>query len=421
MKHARRRRELVEAARAVGRYGLSPGTSGSLSARVPGGFLINTSGVPHETMEPDDTVFLGSRGDRIDGGLEPSTEWPLHTAIYADRADAEAIVHLHSPHATGIACLRREIPAFHYMVAVAGGNTIRCARYETFGTVELALAAVEALEDRRACLLANHGQVAIGPSLDEAVRLARAVEELSHTYSVALEAGEPVILPPDEIERVVARFQTCGQGSQWAGRHATAGTDRPVIRTERLILRPFRASDAPRVRELAGAREVADNTLTIPHPYPEGVAEAWIAGHETAFRLGEMAVFAITISGDTVVGAVGLKLEEDGGIAELGYWVGVPYWGNGYATEAATALLDYGFNSLVLGRIWARAFVRNPASSRVLEKIGMRREGVLRRSIRKDGELLDAEIFGMLREEWVDSGRPSGSDTHPSLSTGDDT
>ncbi len=420
MKHAHQRRELVEAARAVEKCGLSPGTSGNLSVRVPGGFLITPSGVPYETMEPDDTVFLSSRGEKVDAGLEPSTEWPLHTAIYADRPDADAIVHVHSPHATGIACLRREIPAFHYMVAVAGGNTIRCARYETFGTVELALAAVEALEDRRACLLANHGQVAIGPSLDEAVRLAREVEELAQTYSVALEAGEPVILPPDEIERVADRFRSYGQGGRSSARKTTADTDRPTIRTGRLVLRPFRASDAPRVRALAGAREVAENTLTIPHPYPEGVAEAWIAGHETAFRLGEMAVFAITIPDDTVVGAVGLKLEEDGGIAELGYWVGVPYWGNGYATEAANALLDYGFNSLVLSRIWARAFVRNPASSRVLEKVGMQREGVLRRSIRKDEELLDAEVFGMLREEWTASGRTSGSDTHPSHQTGDD-
>ncbi len=420
MKHVRRRRELVEAAREVAKCGLSPGTSGNLSLRVPGGFLITPTGVPYASMEPDDTVFLSSRGETIDAGLEPSSEWPLHAAIYADRPDAEAIVHVHSPHATGIACLCGDIPAFHYMVAVAGGNTIRCARYETYGTVELALAAVEALEDRRACLLANHGQVAIGPSLDEAVRLAREVEDLAQTYSVALEAGEPVILPPDEMERVALKFRSYGQGGESSGRRTTAHSDRPTLHTERLILRPFRASDAPRVRELAGAREVAENTLTIPHPYPEGVAEAWIAGHETAFRLGEIAVFAITIPDDMVVGAVGLKLEEDSGIAELGYWVGVPYWGNGYATEAANAVLDYGFKSLVLSRIWARAFVRNPASSRVLEKVGMRHEGVLRRSIRKNDELLDADMFGMLREEREMSGETSGSRTGPSHHTGDD-
>ena len=211
MKHARYRRALVEAAQEVERSGLSPGTSGNLSIRVPGGFLITPTGVSYGSMDPADTVFLTSRGDPAGDRLEPSSEWPLHTAIYTDRPDAGAVVHLHSPYATGIACLRREIPAFHYMVAVAGGNTIRCARYETYGTVELALAAVEALEDRRACLLSNHGQIAIGESLDEAVRLAREVEDLAHTYSAALDAGEPVILPPDEIERVAIRFRSYGQ------------------------------------------------------------------------------------------------------------------------------------------------------------------------------------------------------------------
>ena len=399
MKHARYRRALVDAAQTVERSGLSPGTSGNLSVRVPGGFLITPTGVSYGAMDPADTVFLSSRGDPTGDRLEPSSEWPLHTAIYADRPEADAIVHLHSPHATGIACLRKDIPAFHYMVAVAGGNTIRCARYETYGTVELALAAVEALEDRRACLLANHGQIAIGASLDEAVRLAREVEDLAHTYSAALEAGEPVILPPDEIERVAVRFQSYGQSGGTSGIEADRFVDQPTIRTERLVLRPFQLSDAPRVRELAGAREVAENTLNIPHPYPEGAAEAWISEHESAFRVGETAAFAITLPDDTLVGAVGLKLEEDTGIAELGYWIGVPYWGNGYATEAAGALLEYGFETLALERIWARAFVRNPASSRVMQKLGMLHEGTLRRTLLKNDELLDAEMYGILRDE----------------------
>ncbi len=420
MKHARPRRALVQAAQEVERSGLSPGTSGNLSLRVPGGFLITPSGVSYGTMDPADTVFLTSRGDPTGDRLQPSSEWPLHTAIYSDRPDAAAIVHLHSPYATAIACLRQEIPAFHYMVAVAGGNTIRCSRYETYGTVELALAAIEALEDRRACLLANHGQVAIGPSLDEAVRLAREVEDLAQTYSVALETGEPVILPPEEIERVATRFKSYGQSGGMPARDTAGAMDRPTLRTERLVLRPCRASDAPRVRELAGEREVADSTLTIPHPYPDGEAEAWIAMQEPAFRLGEMAVFAITMPDDTLVGAVGLKLEEDSGIAELGYWVGVPYWGNGYATEASNAVLDYGFESLVLGRIWARAFARNPASSRVLEKVGMRHEGTLRNSIQKNDELLDAEVFGILRAERALPGAARPPRNTQSHDTGDD-
>lgn len=417
MKHTRYRRTLVDAAREIQHSGLSPGTSGNLSVRVPGGFVITPSGVPYGSMDPADTVFLSSRGESTGDRLLPSSEWPLHTAIYADRPDAAAIVHLHSPYATAIACLRKEIPAFHYMVAVAGGNTIRCARYETYGTVELALAAVEALEDRRACLLANHGQVAIGASLHEAADLAREVEDLSHTYSVALEAGEPVILPPDEIERVAIRFGSYGQGQSARGRDSTGGdVDQPTLHTDRLVLRPFRLSDAPRVRELAGAREVAESTLTIPHPYPEGEAEAWIASHEPAFRRGEMAAFAITTDDENLVGAVGVNLEGDTGIAELGYWVGVPYWGMGYATEAARSVMDYGFESLALRRLWARAFVRNPASSRVLEKVGMRHEGTLRASICKDDELLDSEVYGILRE---DRGEPGGP--NQSHDTGDDT
>jgi len=417
MRHARYRRALVEAAQGVERSGLSPGTSGNLSVRVPGGFLITPTGVSYGSMDPADTVFLTSRGDPTGDRLEPSSEWPLHTAIYADRPDARAVVHLHSPYATGIACLRRAIPAFHYMVAVAGGDSIRCARYETYGTVELALAAVEALEDRRACLLANHGQIAIGSSLDEAVRLAREVEDLAHTYSAALEAGEPVILPPDEIERVAIRFRSYGQSGGTPGSETDRFVDRPTLRTERLVLRPFRMPDAPRVRELAGAPELAENTLNIPHPYPDGAAEAWISDQESAFRLGEVAVFAITLPDDTLVGAVGLKLEEDTGIAELGYWIGVPYWGNGYATEAAETLLGFGFDTLALERIWARAFVRNPASSRVLQKLGMQHEGTLRRCLRKNDELLDAEMYGILREEWD----PPGGTRQPPTESSDET
>ncbi len=410
----------MEVACEVAESGLSPGTSGNLSVRVPGGFLITPSGVPYRDMGPEDTVFLTSAGDPTGDRLQPSSEWPLHTAIYADRPDANAVVHLHSPHATAIACLRREIPAFHYMVAVAGGESIRCARYATYGTDELALAALEALEDRRACLLANHGQVAIGASLPEAVRLARDVEELAQTYAVALEAGEPAILPSEEIERVAERFRSYGQSGDSYRRNESMPPERPTLRTRRLVLRPFVPSDAPRVCELAGAREVAENTLSIPHPYSLDDARAFIGLHEPAFRSGEMVVFAITTPGDGIVGAVGLKLEDGTGIAELGYWVGVPYWGRGYATEAAAAVLDYGFETLALRRIRARSFSRNPASSRVLEKIGMRHEGRLRSGIHKSGELLDAEIYAVLREDRdADPGADTASE-RPSPHAGED-
>jgi L-fuculose-phosphate aldolase len=408
VKHPTHRRALVEAAIEVQASGLSPGTSGNLSLRVPGGFLITPSGVPFDTLDAADVVLLDVRGEATGDRLRPSSETPLHAAIYADRPDADAVVHLHSPHATAIACLRMDIPAFHYMVAVAGGDSIRCARYETYGTEELALAALEALEDRTACLLANHGQVAIGSSLDEAVRRARDVEDLAHTFSVALEAGNPVILPPEEIGRVKAQFSRHGQAAAGATPHAPdspRGSDgRPTLRTDRLVLRPFEAADAPAVRRLAGAREVADNTLTIPHPYPEGEAEAWIAGHPDAFRNGDLVIFAITTAGEGLVGAVGLMLERETGIGELGYWIGVPYWGRGYATEAARAVVRYGFETLALNRIAARAFCRNPASSRVLRKIGMSHEGTQRKSLPKCGELLDTELYAILREDPLPNG-----------------
>lgn len=408
MKHPIHRRALVEAAIEVHDCGLSPGTSGNLSLRVPGGFLITPTGVPFDTLDAAELVLLDARGEATGDRLRPSSETPLHAAIYADRSDADAVVHLHSPHATAIACLRMDIPAFHYMVAVAGGDSIRCSRYETYGTDELALAALEALEDRTACLLANHGQVAIGSSLDEAVRRARDVEDLAHTFSVALEAGDPVILTSDEIGRVKERFASYGQAAAGAtprAPHSPRGSDeRPTLRTDRLVLRPFEPSDAPAVRRLAGAREVADNTLTIPHPYPEGEAEAWIAGHPDAFRNGDLVIFAITTPGEGLVGAVGLMLERETGIGELGYWIGVPYWGRGYATEAAGAVVRYGFDTLALTRIAARAFCRNPASSRVLRKIGMSHEGTQRKALPKSGELLDTELYAILRDDPLPNG-----------------
>lgn len=410
MKHPTHRRALVEAAAEVHASGLSPGTSGNLSLRVPGGFLITPSGIPFDTLVPTDLVLLDLRGATTGDRLRPSIESPLHAAIYADRSEAAAIVHLHSPHATAIACLRMDIPAFHYMVAVAGGDSIRCARYETFGTEELALAALEALEDRTACLLANHGQIAIGDSLDEAVRRARDVEDLAHTFSVALEAGKPVILTSDEIDRVKERLARYGQDPAAAtpatrtSGPAPASDGRPTLRTERLELRPFEAADAPAVRRLAGAREVADNTLTIPHPYPEGEAEAWIATHPDAFRNGDLVVFAITTPRDGLIGAVGLMLEREAGIGELGYWIGVPYWGRGYATEAARAVVCYGFERLALKRIAARAFCRNPASSRVLRKIGMLHEGTQRRALLKNDELLDTELYAILNDDPAPNG-----------------
>jgi RimJ/RimL family protein N-acetyltransferase len=182
------------------------------------------------------------------------------------------------------------------------------------------------------------------------------------------------------------------------------GGDQPVLPGARLLLRPFVLADAPRVRLLAGERDVASTTINIPHPYEDGMAEAWIGTHRLGFERGELAVFAVEERerGD-VVGAMSLTISRAHERAELGYWIGVPYWGNGFATEAARELLRYGFEQLGLNRIYATHFSTNPASGRVLQKLGMRHEGVRRQHIRKWGEYLDSEIYGLLRSEWADS------------------
>jgi ribosomal-protein-alanine N-acetyltransferase len=176
---------------------------------------------------------------------------------------------------------------------------------------------------------------------------------------------------------------------------------RPTIETERLVLRPFRLEDAPEVQRLCGAREIAVGTLTIPHPYPDGAAEAWIAGHAEAFDRGaiEHAIEARTDA--ALIGAIGLNLEREHGRAELGYWIGVPYWGRGYATEAARAVLDYAFAEEGLNRVYAFHFTSNPASGRVLQKIGMTHEGTRRGHSLKWGEYLDSEAYGILRSDWA--------------------
>lgn len=174
----------------------------------------------------------------------------------------------------------------------------------------------------------------------------------------------------------------------------------PTLATERLCLRPFRTADADDVQRLAGDRAVADTTLNIPHPYEDGLAEKWISNHRDWFEQGEQAVFAITLrSDDTLLGALGLRVTPDDQRAELGYWIGKPYWGQGYCTEAARNVLRFGFEQLDLNRIYAHHLSRNPASGRVMQKIGMTHEGHLRQHVRKWGVFEDLELYGMLKSD----------------------
>lgn len=177
--------------------------------------------------------------------------------------------------------------------------------------------------------------------------------------------------------------------------------EQPHLQTVRLVLRPFALSDAADVQRLAGAPEVADMTLNVPHPYEDGLAEQWIGGHSERFASGSFVMYAITLQkNEALIGAVGLTVTPMPRRAELGYWLGVPYWNRGYMTEATQALVGYGFTELGLNRITASHFARNPASGRVMQKLGMTQEGLLRQDVRKNDAFEDLVLYGLLADDW---------------------
>jgi len=208
------REQLVDCARRMQASGINQGTSGNLSVRIAGGMLITPSSLPYEQMQPSDLVALDLKGEPLfipaDGRPQrrPSSEWRLHADVLASRPEVQAVLHCHSIHATALACHGRDIPPFHYMTAVAGGHDIRCAPYATFGTQELSDGVVQALEGRLACLMAQHGQVAVGPTLDKALALAVEVETLARIYLQALALGEPPLLSGEQMEQVRHQFRT---------------------------------------------------------------------------------------------------------------------------------------------------------------------------------------------------------------------
>jgi L-fuculose-phosphate aldolase len=205
MAEAGLRKEIVAAARRMNALGINQGASGNVSARVGRGFLITPSALAYEAMSAGDIVKISAAG-KASGARTPSSEWRIHHDIYAARPDAGAIVHTHSVQATALACLGRAIPAFHYMVAAAGGDSIRCAPYAVFGSQALSDAALIALAERRACLLAHHGVIALGADLDAALGLAVEVEALAAQYLAALGAGTPKTLSKKQMAEVLARF-----------------------------------------------------------------------------------------------------------------------------------------------------------------------------------------------------------------------
>lgn len=204
------RLDLIATARAMQPAGLNRGTAGNVSVRSGAGFYITPTGMPYATLQADDIPLMALDGSH-QGSRKPSSEWRFHRDLYASRPEVGAVLHAHSPFAVSLACLRYDIPAFHYMIARFGGDSIRCADYAIFGSPELSTAALAAMHERKACLLANHGLLVAGRDLAEAMALAIELEELCEQYWRACQLGQPVILSADEMTAVLAKFAGYGQ------------------------------------------------------------------------------------------------------------------------------------------------------------------------------------------------------------------
>ena len=204
------RQALITIAQAMQSTGLNRGTSGNVSVRSGDGFYITPTGLPYAGLCSEDIPWMTQDGQH-EGRCKPSSEWRFHRDLYASRPEVGAVLHAHSPFAVSLACLRYDIPPFHYMIARFGGDSIRCADYAIFGSESLSTAALAAMQDRKGCLLANHGLLVAGRSLDEALGLAIELEELCEQYWRASQLGQPVLLSTSEMAEVIERFAGYGQ------------------------------------------------------------------------------------------------------------------------------------------------------------------------------------------------------------------
>ena len=215
MKNLEKRKEVIKYSIKLNTTNLSPLRSGNISVRSVEnsveGFLITPSGKKYDTLKEEDIVFVSNDGNH-DTNLKPSSEWRFHKDIYLKKPDAKAIVHAHSPHATAVSAHGKDIPAFHYMIALAGGDSIKCAKYATFGTQELSYNIINALEDRKACLMSNHGQVAFGENLESAFELAEELENICHQYINTIKLGEPKILSSSEMDVILEKVKNYKKG-----------------------------------------------------------------------------------------------------------------------------------------------------------------------------------------------------------------
>ena len=218
MKNLDQRNQIIEYSLKLNSTNLSPLRSGNISLRAveddKEGYLITPSGKKYETIKPEDIVFMGLKEEeeKNDTINKPSSEWRFHRDIYINKKEAHAIVHAHSPHATAVSSHGKPIPPFHYMIALAGGDDIKCAEYATFGTEELSKNVIKALENRSACLMSNHGQVAFGKNLEDAFELAQEIENICHQYIIALRLGEPKILSFEEMKKVLDKAKNYKKG-----------------------------------------------------------------------------------------------------------------------------------------------------------------------------------------------------------------
>ena len=218
MKNLDQRNKIIEFSLKLNSTNLSPLRSGNISLRSEengnDGYLITPSGKKYETLKPEDIVFmrLNEEEENNDSANKPSSEWRFHRDIYVNKEEAQAIVHAHSPHATAVSSHGKPIPPFHYMIALAGGEDINCADYATFGTEELSNNVIKALENRSACLMSNHGQVAFGKNLDSAFELAQEIENICHQYTIALKLGKPKILSFEEMKKVLDKAKNYKKG-----------------------------------------------------------------------------------------------------------------------------------------------------------------------------------------------------------------
>ena len=217
MKNLDKRNKIIEFSLKLNSTNLSPLRSGNISLRSEengtDGYLITPSGKKYETLKPEDIVFMGLNDEEKNVSInKPSSEWRFHRDIYVNKKEAQAIVHAHSPHATAVSSHGKPIPPFHYMIALAGGEDIKCAEYATFGTEELSNNVIKALEERSACLMSNHGQVAFGKNLENAFELAQEIENICHQYTIALKLGQPKILSFEEMKKVLDKAKNYKKG-----------------------------------------------------------------------------------------------------------------------------------------------------------------------------------------------------------------